>query len=86
LRFVRNAERRRSVHEAPAAAAQERFFRPDPYVPARGVPEGTPRPFGAGSRIESRLERCGGNLSEAARAAGLSRSNLYAKLEELGLR
>lgn len=32
------------------------------------------------------LDRCGGNLSEAARAAGLSRSNLYAKLQELDLR
>jgi DNA-binding NtrC family response regulator len=31
------------------------------------------------------LERCGGNLTEAARLAGLARSNLYRKLEELRL-
>jgi DNA-binding NtrC family response regulator len=32
------------------------------------------------------LERCDGNLTEAARVAGLSRSFLYEKLDELGLR
>jgi DNA-binding NtrC family response regulator len=32
------------------------------------------------------LERCSGNFTEAARVAGMSRSNLYRKLEELGLR
>ena len=32
------------------------------------------------------LQRSGGNLSKAARSAGLSRSFLYRKLEELGLR
>ncbi len=32
------------------------------------------------------LQRTGGNLSRAARSAGLSRSFLYRKLEELGLR
>ena len=32
------------------------------------------------------LERCEGNLTEAARLAGLSRSFLYEKLDELGLR
>ncbi len=31
------------------------------------------------------LERCGGNLAEAARLAGLARSNLYRKLEEFRL-
>jgi DNA-binding NtrC family response regulator len=31
------------------------------------------------------LERCGGNLTEAARLAGLARSNLYRKLQELRL-
>jgi len=32
------------------------------------------------------LERCRGNLTEASRLAGLARSNLYRKLEELRLR
>lgn len=32
------------------------------------------------------LQRCGGNLTEASRLAGLARSNLYRRLEELGLR
>ena len=31
------------------------------------------------------LERCGGNLTEAARLAGLARSNLYRRLQELRL-
>ena len=32
------------------------------------------------------IERCGGNLSEVSRLSGVSRSNLYRRLEELGLR
>ncbi|MDQ7006202.1 MAG: sigma 54-interacting transcriptional regulator [Acidobacteriota bacterium] len=46
---------------------------------------------GARERFErlyftSLLESCGGNHAEAARRAGLSRSSLYRKLAELGLR
>ncbi len=32
------------------------------------------------------LTDCGGNISEAARRAGISRPNLYRRLDELGLR
>lgn len=35
--------------------------------------------------LERALERTGGNRSRAARLLGVSRSNLYAKLEEHGL-
>jgi DNA-binding NtrC family response regulator len=31
------------------------------------------------------LERCDGSMTEAARTAGLGRSTLYVKLQELGL-
>ena len=35
--------------------------------------------------FEHVIERCGHNLARAAREAGLSRSNLYRKLDELGI-
>jgi DNA-binding NtrC family response regulator len=36
--------------------------------------------------LSALVERCGGNMTEASRLAGMSRSSLYRKLEELGLR
>jgi DNA-binding NtrC family response regulator len=36
--------------------------------------------------LEALIDRCGGNLTEASRRAGMSRSSLYRKLEELGLK
>jgi DNA-binding NtrC family response regulator len=36
--------------------------------------------------LASLIERCEGNMTEASRLAGLSRSSMYRKLEELGLR
>jgi DNA-binding NtrC family response regulator/pSer/pThr/pTyr-binding forkhead associated (FHA) protein len=36
--------------------------------------------------LSALVERCGGNMTEASRLAGMSRSSLYRKLDELGLR